>query len=174
MSCSTISSSNATISVHNALSAWVIWVGGTNYDMDAGDAVHNFTFSGTDPHPTLVSLLHAATSETYSSLSSAHEADYKQILTQSFSLDLGQRVDLNNPTDVLKTQYAVDVGNPYLEWVLFNYGRYLLASSARGVLPANLQGKWAYDSSNPWSAGEPLCVAWFRQILIDGFSGRLP
>ncbi len=50
--------------------------------------------------------------------------------------------------------YEVDVGNPYLEWLMFNFGRYLLVGSAPGKLPANLQGKWARDIGNPWSAGE--------------------
>lgn len=36
---------------------------------------------------------------------------------------------------------------------MFNYGRYLLGSSARGALPANLQGKWALDIANPWGGG---------------------
>ena len=72
----------------------------------------------------------------------------------NFALDLGQKPDLETPTDVLRSQYEVDTGNPYLEWVLFNYGRYLLAGSARGDLPANLQGKWAFDASNPWSGGK--------------------
>ena len=69
-----------------------------------------------------------------------------------FGLDLGQTADFNTPTDELVAAYETDVGNPYLEWLLFNFGRYLLASSARGALPANLQGKWAKDASNPWSA----------------------
>jgi len=55
-------------------------------------------------------------------------------------------------------RYQIDAtenlaGNVYIEWLLFNFGRYLLASSARGDLPANLQGKWANDLGNAWSAG---------------------
>ncbi|OBZ77369.1 putative alpha-fucosidase A [Grifola frondosa] len=147
------SAGNATLTVVGSRDAWITWVGGTNYDMDAGNVAHNFSFRGVDPHDALVTLLDSATSSSasYSSLFSAHVADYKSIISP-FSLSLGQSPDLSNPTDQLRAGYATDVGNPYLEWLLFNYGRYLLASSARGLLPANLQGKWASDSSNPWGA----------------------
>ncbi|KLO13238.1 glycoside hydrolase family 95 protein [Schizopora paradoxa] len=142
---------NATITVDSASSASITWVGGTNYDMNAGDATHNFSFLGVDPHEALVAQLKEATSKTYSELLTEHQTDVKAALYDNFALDLGQKPDLETPTDVLRSQYEVDTGNPYLEWVLFNYGRYLLASSARGDLPANLQGKWAFDASNPWS-----------------------
>lgn len=152
----TPSGHNATLSVSGAQEAAITWVGGTDYDMNAGDAAHNFTFRGTDPHDALLALLTSATapsaSASYESLRAAHIADFASVIAK-FGLDLGQTPDLENPTDVLRAQYETDVGNAYLEWVLFNYGRYLLASSARGVLPANLQGKWAKDASNPWSAG---------------------
>lgn len=36
-------------------------------------------------------------------------------------------------TDEIKSAYTVDTGDAYLEWLLFNYGRYLLASSSCGV-----------------------------------------
>ena len=152
VTCATDSSGVSTITIAHATSAWVIWVGGTNYDMDAGNAANEFSFRGPDPHPSLVKLLEATASQSYESLLSTHECDYVSVLNK-FSLDIGQTPDLSTPTDVLKAKYRADEGNPYLEWVLFNYGRYLLASSARGKLPANLQGKWAFDTSAPWSGG---------------------
>ncbi|KAI0367157.1 hypothetical protein BV20DRAFT_1024789 [Pilatotrama ljubarskyi] len=153
VSCASSGNGNATLSVTRAQEAWITWVGGTDYSMDAGDAAHDFSFKGADPHDALIALLTPATasSTSYDDLRSAHVEDYSGLMTR-FELDLGQTPDLETPTDVLKAQYATDEGNTYLEWVLFNYGRYLLASSARGVLPANLQGKWAKDASNPWSA----------------------
>ncbi|KAI0827177.1 Six-hairpin glycosidase-like protein [Trametes gibbosa] len=150
----TPSGSNATLTVDGAQEAWITWVGGTNYDMDAGDAAHNFSFRGPDPHDALLLLLtHVTASATsYDDIRAAHVEDFASI-TSPFALDLGQTPDRTTPTNVLQAQYKTDEGNMYLEWVLFNYGRYLLASSARGALPANLQGKWGKDSSNPWSAG---------------------
>lgn len=152
-------STNATISVVGAQQAWITWVGDTEYDMSAGDAAHAFSFrkAGGVPTSALLALLDAASPRTasvahYAALFDAHVAAHRSLLG-GFSLSLGQTPNLDTPTDELKAAYRTDVGNPYLEWVLFNYGRYLLASSAPGTLPANLQGKWASDISNPWSAG---------------------
>ena len=152
VSCTATSEGNATVSVSDADKSWVIWAGGTNYDMNAGDAAHNYSFLGVDPHDALVSIVDSASSKSYASLLSEHRSDFSNIVNSKFSLDLGHTPDLNTPTDELRNQYQTDIGNPYLEWLAFNFGRYLLASSARGQLPANLQGKWAADTSNPWSA----------------------
>ncbi|KAF4585052.1 hypothetical protein EYR40_001887 [Pleurotus pulmonarius] len=155
------SSLNATITVVDSTESWVTWVGGTNFDLNAGDEAHNFSFKGPDPHPSLVQLLSAA-SKPASALFQAHLDDLKATFSsESFSLILGQgpsRSDLARPTSDLIDAYqiaypgTISGGNLYLENLLFNYGRYLLWSSARGVLPANLQGKWANGYGNPWSA----------------------
>lgn len=149
-----MSSTNATVVVSGASDAWFTWVGGTNYDQDAGDLEHEFTFRGPDPHQALLSLLAAASPSggSYSFALATHTVDYKAIMNP-FALSLGQTPNLSTPTDKLVAAYQIDVGDAYLEWLLFNYGRYMLASSARGDLPANLQGKWAKDISNAWSAG---------------------
>ena len=161
----TPSGGNATLTVTNATESWITWVGDTEYDMSAGDAAHNFTFKGTLPHDKLVTLLNAASplpsstsppsTSTFNSLLTSHVSSYRALLGP-FSLSLGQQPNFVNSTDELKTAYKTDVGDPYLEWLLFNFGRYLLAGSAPGTLPANLQGKWADGSSNAWSAGEYL------------------
>ncbi|KAJ7868836.1 glycoside hydrolase family 95 protein [Mycena leptocephala] len=133
--------------------AWISWVGGTEFSQDAGDAAHGFSFKGPDPHAANLALLSGSVSTaSYSALRSAHFADFKSALG-AFSLDLGQSAEVGKAveTRALIESYQIDTGNPYLEWVMFNYGRYLLGSSARGALPANLQGKWALDIANPWS-----------------------
>ncbi|KAK1231403.1 hypothetical protein PQX77_005500 [Marasmius sp. AFHP31] len=145
------SSPNATIVVSEATNTSITWVGGTEYSQDAGDASHAFSFRGSDPHDDLVELISRVPSQ-YEDLLLEHIRDFKAILSDKFSLSLGQTPQLDIPTDELKAQYQLDIGNPYLEWLTFNYGRYLLATSARGELPANLQGKWASGTGNPWSA----------------------
>ncbi|KAJ3542228.1 hypothetical protein NM688_g5996 [Phlebia brevispora] len=149
---------NATVSVTGAQQAWITWVGDTDYDMDAGDVLHSFSFrkaEGISSSQLLARLDAAApktaTSSVYDPLFSDHVASYTDLLG-GFTLSLGQTPNLAAPTDELKAAYQTDVGDPYLEWLLFNYGRYLLASSAPGTLPANLQGKWASDISNAWGA----------------------
>jgi alpha-L-fucosidase 2 len=153
---------NATIEVDSgsASDAWVSWVGGTEYALEAGDSAHQFSFRGPDPHDTLVALIGPSTPMlTFSGILDQHVRDYKATLTDKFSLSLGQKSELDLPTDVLKAKYKTGIGNTYLEWLMFNYGRYLLASSARGALPANLQGKWANGLRNPWGAGERIWLA---------------
>ncbi|KAI0055966.1 hypothetical protein BV25DRAFT_1921377 [Artomyces pyxidatus] len=148
---------NATVTVSGAREAWIAWVGGTEYDMSAGDAAHAFSFRGANPHGALLALLGAAapggsasTSAAFEAILAQHVADYASAVG-AFSLNLGQTPDLSMPTDRLWDSYEVDVGNAYLEWVLFNYGRYLLVGSSRGTLPANLQGKWASELENAWN-----------------------
>lgn len=153
VTCVPAATNNATISVRGASASWITWVGDTDYDANAGDAAHNFSFKGADPHDALVAKIGpaAVTPSTYAKILAAHVADYSQLMDR-FHLDLGQEPDFDTPTDRLRNAYQTDVGDTYLEWLLFNFGRYLLASSARGTLPANLQGKWGKDASNPWGA----------------------
>lgn len=154
VSCSAVSGAsppNATLTVLGASEVWISWVGGTNYDMTAGNAAANYSFQGPDPHNNLVALLSSANRSSYAEILNGHIKDYTSLVTP-FSLSLGQTPDFNTPTDQILAEYRTSVGDAYLEWVLFNYGRYLLASSARGTLPANLQGVWADGYSNPWGA----------------------
>lgn len=148
-------SQNATLHVAGGSEAWITWVGDTNYDMNAGDAAHGYSFKGVDPHDRLVTLINASTNlmSSYDSILNKHIADYHGLVSK-FSLDIGQRPNLQTPTDQLVAGYQTDVGDSYVEWLLFNFGRYLLIGSSRGRLPANLQGKWASDAGNAWSGGE--------------------
>ncbi|KAG6886580.1 hypothetical protein C0995_006789, partial [Termitomyces sp. Mi166 len=147
---------NATLQVKAGTTreAWISWVGDTQYSMDGGSSDSSYSFRGPDPHDALLGLISSPTLETssFSSILSQHVADYKTALTDKFSLSLGQTARLDVPTDVIKAAYQIDVGDRYLEWLLFNYGRYMLISSARGLLPANLQGKWANGYASAWSA----------------------
>lgn len=158
VACSSSGNGNTTLTVTGANEAWVTWVGDTEYDMSAGDAAHNFTFRQSLPHDKLLSLLDeasppsATSSSAYASLLSGHTSSYQSLLGP-FSLSLGQKPDLSRSTDELIAAYQTNTGDAYVEWLLFNFGRYLLASSAPGTLPANLQGKWGSDASNPWGAG---------------------
>jgi alpha-L-fucosidase 2 len=154
---------NATIEVSgSAKEAWITWVGDTNFDQDAGNAASGFTFQGPDPHDTLIALLDNSTTDRsaiFDDILAEHVGDYQAVATTPFALDIGQTSQLDTPTDGLMKKYQVDAvgnldANVYIEWLIFNFGRYLLTSSARGVLPANLQGKWGNGVENPWGAGK--------------------
>ncbi|KAF9524933.1 glycoside hydrolase family 95 protein [Crepidotus variabilis] len=138
-----------------ASEAWIAWTGDTEYDIDAGTATNGYSFRGVDPVTKVTVDPSTSPLSDFKTLLDKHVADVKATLYASFAIDLGQKPDLTTPTDVLKSRYVVDgtaSTNAYLDWLLFNYGRYMLASSARGVLPANLQGSWANGASSAWSA----------------------
>lgn len=95
--------------------------------------------------------LSAATGKTYQQLLTAHLNDY-QALFGRVALNLGntpaQRSAL--PTYKRLMDYKTE-GDPQLEALLFQYGRYLLINSSRkGGLPANLQGLWNNSNNPPW------------------------
>ncbi|ELU38068.1 glycoside hydrolase family 95 protein [Rhizoctonia solani AG-1 IA] len=144
-------SGDAVLVTKGSTEAWVSWVGGTEYSMETGNAQSRYTFKGADPHGELVGLLANAEKESVGKGLANHIGDYRAALG-GFSLDIGQKVEKTKTTAELRKEYKTDIGNPgsYLEWLLFNYGRYMLVSSTRGDLPANLQGKWARDTANPW------------------------
>ena len=120
---------------------------GTNYVADY--AKH---YRGADPHDRIVAALEAAAAKPFDELKAAHVRDY-QALFDRVHLDLGsappERLAL--PTDQRKRQHAEKGGDPGLEAMLFQYGRYLMIACSRpGNLPANLQGLWCDSNNPPW------------------------
>ncbi|KAJ3484534.1 hypothetical protein NLJ89_g11970 [Agrocybe chaxingu] len=125
--------------------------------MDAGTQASGFSFRGLDPVTKLLGTTGAPPTQAfadYGALLRDHVGDVQDTLYRGFTLDLGQQPVLDTPTNVLRDQYRIDgpASNAYIDWLMFNYGRYMLASSARSVLPANLQGKWADGIGNAWGA----------------------
>ena len=129
-----VSCSQGVLSVKGATETWVTWAGDTNYNINAGDAAHGFSFAGPDPHKAVLATITATSPRSYSALLQSHLQDYAKGMG-AFQLNLGQKPDLSHSTDELVKSYTTDVGNPALELVLFNYGRYLLFGSGRGALP---------------------------------------
>jgi alpha-L-fucosidase 2 len=80
--------------------------------------------------------------------------DDHQALAGAFELNLPDAADSAQlETADLINQYSVDgLGDPYLESLLFDYGRHLFISSTRtNSLPPNLQGRWSYQLEGAWS-----------------------
>lgn len=89
---------------------------------------------------------------TYEEIRSRHVADYRRIFSR-FDLRLGApSFDNKRPTDVQLKDYADQRGgNPYIETLYTQFGRYLLISSSRTKgIPANLQGIWNPYVRAPW------------------------
>jgi len=131
---------------------------GTNYQLSEsvflepqnGRKLHGF------PHPgnALAKILDTASAKSWDTLLAAHVADYQPLFSRvDLSLSAAPQ-DLTTPTDVLLQAYKNKPGNPHLEALYFQYGRYLLIASSRaGTLPANLQGTWNAHLSAPWTGG---------------------
>ncbi|KAG8801203.1 hypothetical protein FRC16_001039, partial [Serendipita sp. 398] len=145
------------ITVSNATDIWFTWTGGTEYNIDAGTADQHYSFKGPDPHSSILKRLSSASSLSYSSFVQRHVKDYTTGTSQNFQLDIGQKPDWSRSTDQLIEDYKEqqlsgqrgDTGRTLLEWLFFNFGRHLMFGSARGNLPANLQGVWSQGSWAP-------------------------
>jgi alpha-L-fucosidase 2 len=151
-----VSCSNGVLTVVNAQESVIYWTGATEYDITKGTASSGYSFKGRNPHGVVSTRIRSALSDSYSGFYKAHITDVKTTL-QRFTLDIGQQPDYRYTTDQLVEAYTQGRRNVLLEWLLFQYGRYLLFSSARGTVPSNLQGVWAKDSSPAWSGGTCVC-----------------
>ncbi|MFG6462956.1 glycoside hydrolase N-terminal domain-containing protein [Roseateles sp. DXS20W] len=94
-----------------------------------------------------------AAAKPWPQLRADHERDVASLLGR-VQLDLGaspaDRRALT--TDARLAAYTRSGGDPELEALYFHYGRYLLASSSRDALPANLQGLWNDHLQPPWNS----------------------
>lgn len=115
-------------------------------------ADYSRTYRGEDPAKTVEKRLAAAVKKSFDALKAAHVADHQSLFGR-VSLDVGaspaDRLAL--PTDQRKVLHSEEGGDPDLEEILFQYGRYLMIACSRpGGLPANLQGLWNDSNNPPW------------------------
>ncbi len=134
------------IAFTNANSLTILMNAGTNYVAD-----HTKGWHGENPHERLTQQLDAAAAQSIDALRNAHLADYQHIFGR-VQLNLGATAAAQRdlPTEERLRQYVHGVQDPELEALVFQYGRYLLISSSRNNLPANLQGLWNNSNSPPW------------------------
>ena len=95
---------------------------------------------------------HAA-ARAWQSLLAAHERDYAAQFGR-VAVDFGAASANRRalPTDKRIEAYTANGNDPELEAQFFQFGRYLLISSSRGSLPANLQGLWNNSLTPPWNS----------------------
>jgi alpha-L-fucosidase 2 len=105
---------------------------------------------GKDENKIALKYLNAAVKKNFSSLLSAHVADYQKYFNRvSLSINGDKVADM--PTDKRLSAYKLNDNDPALEELYFQYGRYLLISSSRpGGIPANLQGIWNKEIRPSW------------------------
>ena len=95
--------------------------------------------------------------------------------TRDYFTNILNRVNIEFPQSGSKAGVPTDqrIANPEndlgLVELYFNFGRYLLAASSCGKLPANLQGIWCKDYIAPWSADYHININiqmnyWFAEV----------
>lgn len=131
----------------------IVFGAGTNYDQKKGNKAAGYTFRGVDPAPAVKKTVSTAASSSFENILERHRKDYESLF-DSFELVLPDTAKSSSiETAKLLSEYDTDNGNPFLESLFVDFGRYLLISSSReNSLPANLQGRWAELQNPAWSA----------------------
>ena len=143
----TLQAGDGKLEFKNCNSLTLLVAAGTDYALD-----YARNYRGENPHASVEQRLAAAAAKQYDDLKAAHVAEYKSYFNR-VALDVGatpaDRLAL--PIDRRKVLHAENGGDPDLEELLFQYGRYLMISCSRpGGLPANLQGLWNDSNRPPW------------------------
>ncbi len=108
--------------------------------------------TGEAPHHKVTGQIDKAAKRAYADLLAAHIRDY-QTLFNRVRLDIGKTetgiAALPTPKRLANYKLA-NAKDPELEVLLFQFARYLMISSSRDALPANLQGLWNNSNTPPW------------------------
>ncbi len=141
------------ITVMGADEVLLVLAGGTDYDPTQLTYVSG-TAQLTD---NIQARANDAAAKGWTELYAAHVADYKSLFDRV-------KLDFTNSANTMTTEDLITRYNQQtlastqsfvlmLEQLYFNYGRYLMISSSRGVdLPSNLQGIWNNSSAPPWES----------------------
>ncbi|MFH8609840.1 glycosyl hydrolase family 95 catalytic domain-containing protein [Streptomyces sp. NPDC018029] len=144
-----VANGDGSVTVTGADHVWFVLAAGTDYADTYPD------YRGDDPHTAVTRTVDRAVSAGHRALRARHLRDHRALFDR-VSLDIGQALPADVPTDRLLKQYGSGgnaTADRALEALFFQYGRYLLIASSRaGSLPANLQGVWNNSTTPPWSA----------------------
>lgn len=136
-------SDNNKISVSGADAITLLLTAATNFDIESNSYIGQTT---EQLHQKLSSLISRAAAKTFDELKKTHLVDYQSHFNRvAFSLNTPMP---DMPTDKIVRLYR---DNLYLDMLYFQYGRYLMLASSRGMdLPNNLQGIWNDNNNPPW------------------------
>jgi alpha-L-fucosidase 2 len=120
---------------------------GTSYVIDSAKK-----FQGEYPLPRVTAQVSAA-GRPWAALLAEHQKDFHAQFKR-MSVDFGAASPARRAltTDKRIETYTAEGNDPGLEAQFFQYGRYLLISSSRDSLPANLQGLWNNSLTPPWNS----------------------
>lgn len=146
---------NGRISISNADSVVILVTAGTNYRLSE-QIFRRSPDRKLDPdefpRDEVSSRLESAQQMGYDELRKRHLKDYGELFDR-VKINLNSSIS-EDPTSVLLDKYKKGEKNPWLEELLFQYGRYLLiASSREKTLPSGLQGVWSQYYITPWTGG---------------------
>jgi alpha-L-fucosidase 2 len=129
-------------------SVTIVLAAGTSYVPDPARA-----FQGPHPLADVSARVSAAAARPYTELKSEQQRDYRALFGR-VTLDLGQTPAERRglTTDRRLERHTRDGADRGLEALLYQFGRYLLISSSRDSLPANLQGLWNDSVTPPWAS----------------------
>lgn len=121
----------------------------TNYKPD-----YKSNWRGSDPMLLIEKELLAAEAKGIRKLREVHIKDLSALLSRvNINIGSSDAATAVLPTNERLKKYAAGGVDPDLEETMFQYGRYLLASSSRpGGLPANLQGLWNDSNTPAWAS----------------------
>jgi alpha-L-fucosidase 2 len=129
----------------------VVLSGGTNYAPNPATAFRN---RSVDPQRLARTKVVDAARHSAQSLLHTHVADFRPVYDR-FDLNLGTSSDDQRELDTwerLQARYRDNVPDPELEAAYLQFGRYLMISGSRGVLPMGLQGPWLDGNDPDWMA----------------------
>lgn len=136
--------SDSSLTINNANSVTLILTIATSFK--------NYTDISGDPALVCDKILSKLPSKDYNVLLKNHENDFHRLMDR-VHLTVGDSSMNKLPTDErfkIVKQGGTDID---LASKIFQFGRYMLASSSReGGQPANLQGIWNEDQSPPWGS----------------------
>jgi len=136
--------SDSTLIIKNATSVTLILTAATSFK--------NYTDISGDPAASCENFLKNLKSKEYNVLLENHLNDFHSLMNR-VHLSIGDTLMNKKPIDE-RLQLVKDGGTDIdLTSKVFQFGRYLLASSSRkGGQPANLQGIWNEEQSPPWGS----------------------
>ncbi|MGA3237509.1 MAG: glycoside hydrolase family 95 protein [Bryobacteraceae bacterium] len=111
-------------------------------------------FRGESPSRECAALLDAASKKSFGVLRAAAVQDEQKWMRRvDFNLGSPDPALEALPTDERLRRVSAGSSDLGIQTIYFQFGRYLLIGSSRpGGLPANLQGLWASQMSNPWGS----------------------
>ena len=147
-------SENASIKVENADDVVLLFTCDTSYELCPQvfyeDAPKKKLEGKTLDENKVYETVGRASELSFDELFMRHLEDYRSLYSR-VTLKLGWTDD--RYTDEILENYPRGIYSPYLETLLYQYGRYMMIASSRSRLPASLQGIWNAYSQPHWSCG---------------------